>query len=135
MRWAKTFTNLLSLRRTAVFRNCRRLSRAFIALVVTCTIATVGPLPGVRAETSYHRLKRKLHQFERDAGDALQNLGEFTLEAFSELNIDLVEVDDVELPSHSGKHEKAENARVPAKTPTHEKVKERIENVAPAKQK
>jgi hypothetical protein len=126
-----------------VFPGYRRLAKALILVSIVCAGTAVFPSQGVRAETSYHRLKRKLHKLEHDTGEVIQQLGESVADGLEAFDLDFIDIEELDLSFGGGnaKGEKAEKPRAPERhergirheaAPRHEAA---VEHAAPAKKK
>jgi hypothetical protein len=103
-----------------VFPNYRRFAKALILVSIVCAGTAAFPPQGVRAETSYHRLKRKLHKLEHDTGEVIQQVGEVAAEGLEAFDFDFIDIDELDLSFGGGKS-KAENAESPRSLERHER--------------
>jgi hypothetical protein len=93
----------------------RGFSRAFLLGILVPAGLFLLTGPAARAETSFHRLKRKLHQAERVAGEVIQRVGSMMEDGLSGMEIDFDLFDaDSSSSCHAAKGERATSA------PTHE---------------
>jgi hypothetical protein len=66
---------------------CRRLFRvALPGLLLLGGLLTLPPAPAA-AETSYHKLKQRLHKVEHGTGVALQQVGETVADGLSDVDL------------------------------------------------
>jgi hypothetical protein len=92
--------------------------------LILCGLA-VAPL--ARAETSYHKMKKRLHQIERITGDALEGAGEALGEKLSGMEFD-VEI-DIEHHKSSGDKSSGESSSRHSEKPAPRPVKEELPKI------
>jgi hypothetical protein len=95
--------------------------RRFGSALLAITLLTVGVLAGSNtpagAETSYHKLKKKLRRLERTTGHGLQDFGEGLAEGLSEMDFE-ISFDDEDGPSRPATVRNKPTAAPPVKTAT-----------------
>jgi hypothetical protein len=67
---------------------CRRLSRALLLLALLVTGLVIVPAPAA-AETSYHKLKKKLRKAEHEIGPVVLEVGEVVADGVCEIVVDV----------------------------------------------
>jgi hypothetical protein len=83
----------------------RRLGRSVLFCAVTAACLLALPPANLNAETSYHKLKKRLRKAERISGTVLGIVGEAAVNALLNVEFDFDDDDDDSSPSagHAGK--------------------------------
>jgi hypothetical protein len=98
----------------------RRLVRVlFTGVLLLAGLAALSATPA-SAETSYHKLKKRLHRVEHDTGQALQDAGAALVEGLGEITIEFdgdgTEDDGGAARCHAPKARKGQPATTPVRS-------------------